>query len=109
MKAVRWEDTKRKIREIDPDWDSPERVAARERSREQMRAEQRGHQLAELRKQCGLTQAEVADMMGISQARVSQIEHGKITSMDLVRDYITALGGTLDVVANVGDWSVKVA
>lgn len=109
MKAVRWEDTKRRIREIDPDWDSPERVAERERSREQMRAEQRGHQLAELRKQCGLTQAELAGLMGISQARVSQIEHGKITSMDLVRDYITALGGTLDVVATVGDWSVKVA
>ncbi|MFI0447377.1 helix-turn-helix domain-containing protein [Actinomadura sp. 6N118] len=109
MKAVRWEDTKRKIREIDPEWDSPDRVAERQRSREQMRAEQRGHQLAELRKQCGLTQAELAKLMGISQARVSQIEHGKITSMDLVRDYIVALGGTLDVVAHVGDWSVRVA
>jgi DNA-binding XRE family transcriptional regulator len=109
MKAVRWEDTKRKIRELDPDWDSPERVAARERSREQMRAEQRGHQLAELRKHCGLTQAQLAELMGVSQARVSQIEHGKITSMDMLRSYITALGGTVDVVANVGDWSVKVA
>lgn len=59
--------------------------------------------------QCGVTQARVAELMGISQARVSQIEHGKITSMDLVRDYIVALGGTLDVVAHVGDWSVKVA
>ena len=47
--------------------------------------------------------------MGVSQARVSQIEHGKITSMDMLRGYITALGGTVDVVANVGDWSVKVA
>lgn len=108
MKAVRWEDTKRKIREIDPGWDSPERVVVRERSREQMRAERRGYQLAELRKQCGLTQKELAGLMNVSQARVSQIEHGKITSMDLVRDYITALGGTLDVVANVGHWSVKV-
>src|SRR6266516_1271799 len=50
MKAVRWEDTKRRIREIDPDWDSPERVAARDRSREELRAEQRGYQLAQLRK-----------------------------------------------------------
>jgi DNA-binding XRE family transcriptional regulator len=109
MKAVRWEDTKRKIRELDPGWDCPERVAARERSREQMRAEQRGHQLAELRKHCGLTQAQLGELMGVSQARVSQIEHGKITSMDMLRGYITALGGTVDVVANVGDWSVKVA
>ncbi|WP_054814880.1 helix-turn-helix domain-containing protein [Nocardia arizonensis] len=109
MKGVSWEEAKRRAREIDPTWDSPERIAARDESREQMRAEQRGHQLAELRKQCGVTQAEVAELMGVSQARVSQIEHGKITSMDLVREYIVALGGTLDVVAHVGDWSVKVA
>lgn len=46
MKAVRWEDTKRKIREISPDWDAPDRVAAREHSREELRAEQRRYQLA---------------------------------------------------------------
>jgi len=109
MKAVRWEDTKRRIREINPDWDSPDRVAARERSREELRAEQRGYQLAQLRKSAGLTQAQVAAVMGVSQARVSQIEHGKITEMDAVRAYIEALGGTVDVIAHVGDWTVKVA
>jgi DNA-binding XRE family transcriptional regulator len=109
MKAVRWEDTKRRIREINPDWDSPDRVAARERSREELRAEQRGYQLAQLRKGAGLTQAQVAAVMGVSQARVSQIEHGKITEMDAVRAYIEALGGTVDVIAHVGDWTVKVA
>jgi predicted XRE-type DNA-binding protein len=109
MKAVRWEDTKRRIREISPDWDSLDRVAARERSREELRAEQRGYQLAQLRKSAGLTQARVAAVMGVSQARVSQIEHGKITEMDAVRAYIEALGGTVDVIAHVGDWTVKVA
>jgi hypothetical protein len=29
MKAVRWEDTKRQVRELNPDWDTPERTAAR--------------------------------------------------------------------------------
>jgi hypothetical protein len=53
MKAVRWEDTKRQVRELNPDWDDPERVASRERSRAAMRAEQRGHQLAQLRKNTG--------------------------------------------------------
>ena len=109
MKAVRWEDTKRRIREIDPDWDSPERVAARERSREELRAEQRGYQLAQLRKSAGLTQAQVAETMGVSQARVSQIEHRKITEMDAVRAYVETLGGTVDVIAHVGDWTIKVA
>lgn len=109
MKAVRWQDTKRRIREINPDWDSPERVAARERSREELRAEQRGYQLAQLRKNAGLTQAQVAKAMGVSQARVSQIEHGKITEMDAIRAYIEALGGTVDVIAHVGDWTIRVA
>ncbi|GAA5053980.1 hypothetical protein HNP84_002886 [Thermocatellispora tengchongensis] len=47
---VQWSDTKAKIREIDPEWDSPERVADREAGREQLRAELRGAQLAEMRK-----------------------------------------------------------
>jgi len=113
MKAVRWEDTKREIRELEPGWDAPDRVAERERSRAEMRAEQRaeqrGYQLAQLRKNAGLTQAQVAAVMGVTQARVSQIEHGKITEVDAIRGYVEALGGTVDVIARVGDWTIKVA
>ncbi len=109
MKAVRWEDTKREIRELEPSWDSPDRVAEREQSRAEMRAEQRGYQLAQLRKNAGLTQAQVAALMGVTQARVSQIEHGKITEVDAIRGYVEALGGTVDVIARVGDWTIKVA
>jgi predicted XRE-type DNA-binding protein len=109
MKAVRWEDTKRQARDLNPDWDTPERVAERERGRAALRAEQRGYQLAQLRKNTGLTQAQVATVMGVSQARVSQIEHGKVTEVDAIRGYVEALGGTVDVVARVGDWTVKVA
>lgn len=105
MKAVRWEDTKRRVRELNPDWEAPERMAARERSR----AALRGAQLAQLRKNIGLTQTQVAGMMGVSQARVSQIEHGRVTEVDAIRGYVEALGGTVDVVARVGDWTVKVA
>jgi len=109
MKAVRWEDTRREIRELEPGWDAPDRIAERERSRAGMRAEQRGYQLAQLRKNAGLTQVQVAAMMGVTQARVSQIEHGKITEVDAIRGYVEALGGTVDVIARVGDWTIKVA
>jgi predicted XRE-type DNA-binding protein len=109
MKAVRWEDTKQEIRQIEPGWDTPDRVAERERSRAEMRAEQRGYQLAQLRKNSGLTQAQVAALMGVTQARVSQIEHGRITEVDAIRGYVEALGGTVDVIARVGDWTIKVA
>ncbi len=57
----------------------------------------------------GLTQVQVAAEMGVSQARVSQIEHGKVTEVDAIRGHVEALGGTVDVVARVGDWTVKVA
>ena len=100
---------KREIRELEPGWDSPDRVAERERSGAEMRAEQRGYQLAQLRKNAGLTQAQVAALMGVTQARVSQIEHGKITEVDAIRGYVEALGGTVDVIARVGDWTIKVA
>ncbi|WP_449061377.1 helix-turn-helix domain-containing protein [Planomonospora algeriensis] len=106
---VKWSDTKTKIREIDPEWDSPERVAAREASREQLRAELRGAQLAEMRKRLGISQKLLAERMGVSQARVSQIEHGQIGGLDTLRSYVVALGGTLDVVADFGDHTVKVA
>jgi transcriptional regulator with XRE-family HTH domain len=72
-----------------------------------MRAEQRGHQLVQLRKNTGVTQAQVAAVMGVSQALVSQIEHGKVTEVDTIRDYIQALGGTVDVVAQAGDWTAR--
>jgi Helix-turn-helix len=46
---------------------------AGERSRAEPRARQRGYQLAQLRKNAGLTQARVAALMGVTQVRVSQI------------------------------------
>ncbi len=48
MKAVRWEDTKRRIRVLRPVWDCVQRVASRERSRDELRR-QRGCELAALR------------------------------------------------------------
>ncbi|WP_062429654.1 helix-turn-helix domain-containing protein [Herbidospora daliensis] len=106
---VKWSETKARRREIDPDYDSPERVEAREAGREQMRAELRGVQLADMRKRLGVSQRVLAERMGITQARVSQIEHGQIGGLDVVRSYVTALGGTLEVVADFGDHTVKVA
>jgi hypothetical protein len=32
-----------------------------------------------------------------------------VTEVDAIRGYVEALGGTVDVVARVGDWTVRVA
>jgi predicted XRE-type DNA-binding protein len=45
-----------------------------------------------------LTQVQVATAMGVSQARVSQVEHGKVTEVDAIRRYVEASGGAVDAV-----------
>jgi ribosome-binding protein aMBF1 (putative translation factor) len=70
-------------------------------------AQARGHQLAETRKQLGLAQKGIADTMGVSVARVSQIEHGGVTSFEVIARYVEALGGRLDLVADFGDRTVR--
>jgi transcriptional regulator with XRE-family HTH domain len=67
----------------------------------------RGRQLAEARKQADLTQRDVAATMGVSVARISQIEHGEVASFDVIARYVEALGGRLDLVADFGDRSVR--
>jgi hypothetical protein len=45
--------------------------------------------------------------MGVSIARVSQIEHGEVTSFEVIARYVEALGGRLDLVADFGDRTVR--
>src|SRR5262245_57455608 len=72
-------------------------------------AQARGHQLAQTRKQLGLGQKQIAATMGVSVARVSQIEHGEVTSFEVIARYVEALGGRLDLVADFGDRTVRLA
>ena len=68
----------------------------------------RAHRLAEIRKRRGLTQRQVAAVMGVTVGRVSQIESGDIADIDVLDRYVSAIGGLLDIVANFGDEQVKV-
>lgn len=58
---------------------SPEEIDAGAR---RLLAQARGHQLAEARKQLGLAQKDIAASLGVSIARVSQIEHGEVASFE---------------------------
>jgi predicted XRE-type DNA-binding protein len=55
-------------------------------------------------RQRGMNQAEVARAMGVSQARVSRMEHGDVERMQVgsIAAYITAIGGHLRMVADFG-------
>lgn len=108
-KPTSWREVKAKARAIDPTMDAPERVAQRAVMREEMLASVSGAQLAEIRKQLGLTQSQLAEAAGLSQARISQIENGAATSLETLRAYVAGLGGHLDIVARIGNIQLNVA
>jgi DNA-binding XRE family transcriptional regulator len=68
----------------------------------------RAHRLAEMRKRRGLTQRHVAQTMGLTVGRVSQIENGELAGIDVLDRYVSALGGNLQIVATFGDEQIKV-
>ncbi|WP_027341036.1 helix-turn-helix domain-containing protein [Hamadaea tsunoensis] len=104
-----WREVKAKARAADPTWDSDERTSRRAQMREEMLASVSGAQLAEIRKQLGMTQTQLAESAGISQARVSQIENGVATSLESLRAYVMGLGGHLDIVARIGNIQLNIA
>ncbi|GHS89127.1 hypothetical protein AGMMS50218_14670 [Actinomycetota bacterium] len=87
---------------------SPERRA---RARAANLADVAAYHLMELRKAQHLTQSDVGARMGVTQRRISAIEHGDIETfqLDTVRAYVEALGGTVKVVADFGDRQITVA
>ncbi|GAA2385648.1 helix-turn-helix domain-containing protein [Nonomuraea africana] len=106
--ARRWQEVKAEAHRLHPELADPNRHAAADA---RLDAYVAGYHLKELRKSVGKTQAEVAAALGISQARVSQIENGDLESMELetIRAYAAALGGHVDVTISVGPHSIKVA
>lgn len=75
---------------------------------ERMLARVRAHSLAEVRRRKGLTQREVAEAMGVTAGRISQIEQGDLSGLDVLDRYVQALGGQLSLVATFGDEQLKV-
>ena len=87
----------------------PDDRAAVEEARQRRVLQVRAEYLSEMRKKAGMTQAEVAEAMGVSQQRVSAIESGSVAELATLGDYIRALGGELKVIADFGDSWRRVA
>ena len=70
-----------------------------------------GYRLSQLRVEARLTQTELAERMGISQARVSQLERGDPGQfeVDTVSRYVAAVGGRLRLVADFEDHDVVIS
>jgi DNA-binding XRE family transcriptional regulator len=79
-----------------------------ERRRKALMARQSGHRLAEERRQRGLTQAQLAQTMGVTSGRVSQIERGELATIEAIARYVQALGGHLQLIASFADHTLTV-
>ena len=73
--------------------------SARERTRAYIGADV----LRTARTEGGMTQAQLAQTMGVSQNRISRMENGDMAAMslDTIRRYVEALGGKLSLVADL--------
>ena len=65
--------------------------------------------LRALRVEAGLTQAQLAERLGVSQKNVSRIEHAEDSQLSTIRRYVEALGGSLELHAIFEDRDVPLA
>lgn len=58
-----------------------------------------------------LTQSDVAERMGISQARVSELESADVSSLKVstLERYAEALGGTFEAIIQIGEKTIRLA
>lgn len=53
--------------------------------------------LTALRENAGVTQRELAERIGVSQPRIAAIERSRNVTIDVLEQYVGALGGHLEV------------
>jgi len=70
-----------------------ERVAIAEGARQKITA----LRLQQVREAAGLTQGQVAQRMGVTQASLSRLEHRPDVKLSNIRKYIEAVGGRLEI------------
>lgn len=78
--------------------------------RKEMHDAVQAQRLADIRKAHGhARQADVAALMGVSQARVSKLESGDLsrTEVGTLQAYVAALGGQLRIIAEFGEKTVE--
>ncbi|MEZ0351110.1 helix-turn-helix domain-containing protein [Mycobacterium sp. pR1184] len=78
-------------------------------ARKEMHDAVQAQRLADIRKSHHASQADVAALMGVSQAWVSKLESGDLSHTELgtLQSYVAALGGSLRVVAEFGGKTVE--
>jgi len=91
------------------DWD-PEQFRQRMRERRYREALDQPPEcsLAELRRSCHRSQAEVAAALGVGQLAVSRLERRQNLGVGTLRAYVTALGGNLELIVRLPRRAVRI-
>lgn len=64
--------------------------------------------LSVLRMARGLTQQEIAHVLGTTQASVSRMERRDDVHLSSLRRYVAALGGELEITARFPDYAIRI-
>ena len=83
----------------------PERIAQADVRAKEMMGEML---LAEIRKQTGLTQEELADSLGIKQPSLSKLESQTDMQVSTLQRLIEALGWSLELIAHLPKGDVRI-
>ena len=83
----------------------PRRLARSKAHAKEMMAEML---LAEIRKQTGFTQAELAEALGIKQPSLSKLESQTDMQISTLQRVIEALGGNLELIAHLPNGDVRI-
>ena len=59
--------------------------------------------LTALREQAGLSQRELAERLGVSQPRVAAIEQSRNVTIEVLEQYVEAVGGELELTVRKGN------
>jgi hypothetical protein len=65
--------------------------------------------LADLRRELGVTQVELAEAAEMTQGQISSLEHRTDHLVSTLRRCVQALGGDIEIIAVVGDRRVKLS
>ncbi len=96
---------KRKFSELQAGMDPKRLTRAKARSKEMM-AEML---LAEIRRQTGVTQEELAESLGIKQPSLSKLESQSDMQISTLQRVIEALGGNLELIAHLPAGQVRIS
>lgn len=93
----------------EPIRNDPVRAARVAGYREETLREIVAFQLAELRRDLGIDQSELAERLGMSQAGISKLEHSADPKLSTLRKLIEALGGTLIIQAEINGRTIDLS